>query len=112
MRTLGANHEQASDLGVLTDQPGALTNDFFVNLLDMDYDWEETDDENVFEIRDRETGEVEWKASRVDLIFGSNSELRAISETYGANDGEEKFVRDFADAWEKVMKLDRFDLDS
>jgi catalase-peroxidase len=111
MRALDANHEQASELGVLTDQPGTLTNDFFVNLIDMQYDWETTDAENVFEIRDRESGEVEWKASRVDLVFGSNSELRSISEAYAADDAEEKFVQDFVDAWEKVMKLDRFDLE-
>ncbi|MFB6357217.1 MAG: catalase/peroxidase HPI [bacterium] len=111
MRSLGANHEQASELGVFTDERGTLTNDFFVNLLDMDYDWQESDSEGVYEIRDRDTDEVKWKATRVDLVFGSNPELRNISEVYGADDAEEKFVRDFADAWEKVMKLDRFDLD-
>ncbi len=111
MRALDANY-QGSDLGVFTDRPGTLTNDFFVNLLDMDYEWEPVSEaEEEFEIRDRETGDVEWKASRVDLIFGSESRLRAIAEVYGSDDGEEKFVRDFVDAWEKVMKNDRFDLD-
>jgi len=111
MRALDANY-QGSELGVLTDRPGTLTNDFFVNLLDMDTEWEPvSDSEAVYEGRDRETGELTWKASRVDLIFGSNSRLRAIAEVYGSDDGEEKFVRDFADAWSKVMHLDRFDLE-
>ncbi len=110
MRMLNANYRQ-SQLGVLTDEPGTLTNDFFENLLDMDYKWEPVSgDEEVFEIQDRDTGDVKWKATRADLVFGSNAELRAIAETYAADDGEEKFVRDFADAWSKVMKLDRFDL--
>ncbi|WP_256468560.1 catalase/peroxidase HPI [Halorussus gelatinilyticus] len=109
MRALDANY-QGSDLGVFTDRPGTLTNDFFVNLLDMGYEWEETSDSReVFELRDRETGEVEWEASRADLIFGSNSRLRAIAEVYGSE--EEKFVQDFVDAWHKVMTLDRFDLE-
>ncbi|WP_327050594.1 catalase/peroxidase HPI [Halomicrococcus gelatinilyticus] len=111
MRALGANYGQ-SDLGVFTDRPGTLTNDFFANLLGMDHEWEPVSDEKeVFEVRDRETGEVEGKGSRVDLIFGSNSRLRAIAEVYGAEDGEEKFVQDFVDAWHKVMTLDRFDLE-
>ncbi|MFH5797804.1 catalase/peroxidase HPI [Haladaptatus sp. CMAA 1911] len=111
MRTLGANYED-SDLGVFTDEPGTLTNDFFRTLLGMDYEWEPvSEDERVFELRDRETGEVEWEATRFDLVFGSNSRLRAVSEVYGADDGEEKFVSDFVDAWSKVMKLDRFDLE-
>jgi len=111
MRVLDANY-QGSDLGVFTDQPETLTNDFFVNLLDMRYEWEPVSEaEAVFELRDRETGEIEWKGSRADLIFGSHSRLRAIAEVYGGDDGEEKFVRDFVDAWEKVMKLDRFDLE-
>ncbi|MFD1599945.1 catalase/peroxidase HPI [Halobellus rarus] len=111
MRALGANYG-GSDLGVFTDRPGTLTNDFFVNLLDMDYEWEAvSDEEDVFELRDRETGEVEWKGSRVDLVFGSNSRLRTVAEVYGADDGEEKFVEDFVDTWSKVMKLDRFDLE-
>jgi catalase-peroxidase len=78
----------------------------------MDFEWERvSDSENIYELRDRETGEVEWKGTRVDLIFGSNSRLRSIAEVYAANDGEEKFVHDFADAWSKVMELDRFDLE-
>jgi catalase-peroxidase len=111
LRALDANYEQ-SDLGVFTDRPGTLTNDFFVNLLDMDTEWEPAADaENVYEGRDRETGELEWTGSRVDLLFGSNSRLRAIAQVYGAEDAEEKFVRDFVDAWGKVMHLDRFDLE-
>ncbi|MDY6765385.1 MAG: catalase-peroxidase, partial [Halobacteria archaeon] len=85
---------------------------FFVNLLDMDYEWEPVDEEReVFEGRNRDTGEVEWEATRFDLIFGSNSRLRAVVDVYGADDGEEQFVEDFVDAWSKVMKLDRFDLE-
>ena len=111
MRALDANYDD-SDLGVFTDRPETLTNDFFVNLLGMEHDWEPiSDDEQVFELRDRETGEVEWEATRFDLIFGSNSRLRAASEVYGSADGEETFVRDFVDAWGKVMHLDRFDLE-
>ncbi|WP_115862579.1 catalase/peroxidase HPI [Halorussus litoreus] len=110
MRALGVTY-QDTDRGVLTDRPGTLTNDFFVNLLDMDTEWEESEDEaGVFEGRDRATGELEWTATRNDLIFGSNSRLRTIADVYGSEDGEEKFVRDFADAWGKVMHLDRFDL--
>ena len=111
MRALDANY-QDSELGVFTDRPGTLTNDFFVNLLDMDYEWDPVSDaEEVFEVRHRETGELEWKGSRFDLVFGSNSRLRTIAEVYGADDGEEEFVRDFVDAWDKVMSLDRFDLE-
>nr|WP_255190634.1 catalase/peroxidase HPI [Natronobeatus ordinarius] len=111
MRALSATYGN-SDLGVFTDEPETLSNDFFEVLLDMGYEWEATDeDEDVFELRDRETGEVEWTASRVDLVFGSNSRLRAIAEVYGAEDGEEQFVQDFVDAWHKVMSLDRFDLE-
>ena len=110
MRQLGATHGD-TDRGVFTDEPGTLSNDFFVNLLDMGYEWEGTDDENVYEIRDRETGEVEWTGSRVDLIFGSNARLRAVSQVYAAEDGEQQFVEDFVDTWSKVMKLDRFDLE-
>ncbi|WP_396611358.1 catalase/peroxidase HPI [Haloferax sp. S1W] len=111
MRTLGATY-QDSDLGVFTDQPETLTNDFFDVLLDMSYEWEPVpEDETVFEVRDRETGEVEYEASRVDLVFGSNARLRAIAEVYGADDAEEQFVHDFVDAWHKVMSLDRFDLE-
>ena len=97
--------------GVLTKEPGALTNDFFVNLLDMGTQWQPVSDaQDVFEGRDRGTGERKWTATRVDLVFGSNSELRAIAEVYGSEDSEEKFVRDFVAAWCKVMDLDRFDL--
>ncbi|AUV81533.1 catalase/peroxidase HPI [Salinigranum rubrum] len=111
MRALGANY-QGSDLGVFTDRPGTLTNDFFVNLLGQDTEWEPaSDSEDVFEGYDRETGERQWKASRVDLVFGSNARLRAVAEFYGCDDAEEEFVHDFAEAWEKVMTLDRFDLE-
>ena len=97
--------------GILTKEPGALTNDFFVNLLDMGTQWQPVSDaQDVFEGRDRGTGERKWTATRVDLVFGSNSELRAIAEVYGSEDSEEKFVRDFVAAWCKVMDLDRFDL--
>jgi catalase-peroxidase len=111
MRALGANYDD-TDRGVFTDRPGTLTNDFFANLLDMDVEWEpRTEERNEFEGRDRETGDVEYTASRVDLVFGSNSRLRALAEVYGAADGEEQFVADFVDAWHKVMTLDRFDLE-
>ncbi|TXS15407.1 catalase/peroxidase HPI [Streptomyces sp. adm13(2018)] len=97
--------------GVFTDRPGVLTNDFFVNLLDMGTQWKPSEaTENVYEGRDRATGEVRWTATAADLVFGSNSQLRALSEVYGARDGGEKFVRDFVAAWNKVMDLDRFDL--
>ncbi len=110
MRALGANAGQ-SRCGIFTDRPGTLTNDFFVNLLDMGTEWTAVSDNGEeFEGRDRGTGEVKWTASRVDLTFGSNSELRALAEVYGSSDAEEKFVRDFAAAWGKVMNLDRFDL--
>jgi catalase-peroxidase len=109
LRALGATYGD-TDRGVLTDRPGALTNDFFANLLGMEDEWVPvSEDERVFEIRDRETGDVEWEATRFDLIFGSNSRLRAIAEIYAAEDGEEKLVSDFVDAWHKVMTLDRFD---
>ena len=111
MRALGVTYDD-SDLGVFTDQPGTLTNDFFENVLDMSYEWEQSeDDENVYEIYDRETGDREWKGTRVDLIFGSNSRLRALAQAYAADDGEEVFVQDFVDAWTKVMQNDRFDLE-
>jgi len=111
MRALGATYGD-TDRGVLTDEPGTLTNDFFANLLGMDHEWEPvSEDEQVFEIRDRETGDVEWEATRFDLVFGSNSRLRAVSEVYGAADGEEQFVEDFVDAWHTVMTNDRFDLE-
>jgi len=110
LRVLGANYQQSS-LGVFTDKPGVLTNDFFVNLLDMGTEWKPTSEEaQTFEGRDRATGELKWTASRVDLIFGSNSELRAIAEVYACDDAKEKFVRDFVAAWNKVMMLDRYDL--
>ena len=109
LRVLGAN-QGGSALGVLTDRPGVLTNDFFVNLLDLDTTWTPTsDDAETFEGRDA-SGSVTWTGSRVDLVFGSNSELRALAEVYGADDAGEKFVRDFVDAWVKVMDLDRYDL--
>jgi catalase-peroxidase len=110
LRVLGANHGR-SDLGVLTASKETLTNDFFVNLLDTDTTWQPTDEtEQTFEGRDRSTGESRWKASRADLIFGSNSQLRAIAEVYASDDAKEKFLRDFVAAWDKVMTLDRFDL--
>ncbi|CAL9490261.1 Catalase-peroxidase [Actinosynnema sp. ALI-1.44] len=110
LRVLGANHKR-SELGVLTGTPGSLTNDFFVNLLDMDTEWKPTSGEaEVFEGRDRATGEVKWTGSRVDLVFGSNSELRAVAEVYASDDAKEKFVHDFVAAWAKVMDLDRFDV--
>ncbi|ACY97505.1 MULTISPECIES: catalase/peroxidase HPI [Thermomonospora] len=109
LRVLGANYK-GSELGVLTDRPGKLTNDFFVNLLDMGITWQPTSEEaQTFEGRDA-SGQVKWTASRVDLIFGSNSELRALAEVYAGDDAKEKFVRDFVAAWDKVMNLDRFDL--
>ena len=114
MRALGATYEN-TDRGVFTDSPGTLTNDFFVNLLDMGTEWrpveEGAEDPDVYEGVDRRTGEVEWEATRLDLIFGSNSRLRAIAEVYGSEDAEEELVRDFVDAWTKVMRLDRFDLE-
>jgi catalase-peroxidase len=108
LRVLGANYQQ-SKRGVLTSTPGSLTNDFFVNLLDMGTEWTPTS-EGTFEGRDRATGEVKWTAGRVDLAFGSNSELRALAEVYASDDAEEKFVHDFVAAWDKVMNLDRYDL--
>jgi catalase-peroxidase len=110
MRVLNANARQ-SDLGVFTKRPGTLTNDFFVNLLDMGTEWRPTSGAaETFEGRGRGTGEVKWSGSRVDLVFGSNSELRALAEVYACDDVKEKFVRDFAAAWNKVMNLDRFDV--
>jgi catalase-peroxidase len=110
MRALNANFRQAAR-GVLTDRPETLTNDFFVNLLDMGTEWKASaSDENVYEGRDRATGDVKWTATAVDLVFGSNSQLRGISEVYACDDSKEKFVRDFVAAWNKVMNLDRFDL--
>src|SRR5580693_178428 len=110
LRVLGANYD-GSRLGVLTATPGSLTNDFFANLLDMATTWQPTsEDATTFEGRDRATGELKWTGSRVDLIFGANSELRALAEVYAGDDAKEKFVRDFVAAWVKVMNLDRFDL--
>jgi catalase-peroxidase len=104
----GTNHGGTKH-GVFTDREGVLTNDFFVNLTDMAYTWEPTGD-NLYEIRDRTTGEVRWTATRVDLVFGSNSILRAYAEVYARDDNKEKFVQDFVAAWKKVMNADRFDL--
>src|SRR5205814_743011 len=110
MRALNANFGQAKH-GVFTKRPGTLTNDFFVNLLDMSTEWKPSASAaNVYEGRDRATGAVKWTGTAVDLVFGSNSQLRAISEVYGCEDAKEKFVRDFVAAWDKVMNLDRFDL--
>jgi len=109
MRVLNTN--TGSNAGVFTRRPGTLTNDFFVNLLDMDTEWKPTSEAaQTFEARGRATGEVKGTASRVDLVFGSNSELRALAEVYACDDAKEKFVRDFVGAWDKVMNLDRFDL--
>lgn len=110
MRVLNTNADH-TDHGVFTGRPETLSNDFFVNLLDMGTAWAaKSDDENLFEGRDRHTGQLKWTGSRVDLVFGSNSELRALAEVYGSADGEEKFRNDFVAAWTKVMNLDRFDL--
>ncbi|GAA4590112.1 catalase/peroxidase HPI [Planotetraspora phitsanulokensis] len=110
LRVLGANSQQ-SQVGVFTATPGSLTNDFFVNLLDLGTTWKATpEDANTFEGRDAATGEVKWTGSRADLVFGSNSELRALAEVYASDDAKEKFVKDFVAAWDKVMTLDRFDL--
>ncbi|MET7656302.1 MULTISPECIES: catalase/peroxidase HPI [unclassified Streptomyces] len=110
LRVLGANHAQSSH-GVLTDAPGKLTNDFFVNLLDLGTTWSSTSaDQATFEGRDAATGEVKWTGTRADLVFGSNSELRALAEVYASDDAKEKFVNDFVAAWVKVSNLDRFDL--
>jgi catalase-peroxidase len=110
MRVLGANYNQSKH-GVFTDKVGTLSNDFFVNLLDMNLEWKATDaNAEVFEGKDRKTGAVKYTATRADLIFGSNSELRALTEVYASNDAKEKFVKDFVKAWTKVMNLDRYDL--
>jgi len=108
LRVLGANYQGSKD-GVLTQRVGQLSNDFFVNLVDMSTAWTPTG-ENAFEGRDRKTGAVKWTATRADLVFGANSQLRAIAEVYAQNDNGAKFVRDFAAAWTKVINLDRFDL--
>ena len=109
MRVLNANFGQSRH-GVFTKRPETLTNDFFVNLLDMRTEWQATADENVFEGRDRATGELKWTGTRVDLIFGSNAQLRAVAEVYACEDSQEKFLHDFVAVWNKVMNLDRFDL--
>ncbi len=110
IRALNANSGQSAH-GVFTDRPEMLTNDFFVNLLDMSTEWKASaSNENVYEGRDRATGEVKWTATAVDLVFGSNSQLRALSEVYACDDSKEKYVHDFVAAWNKVMNLDRFDL--
>jgi len=110
MRALGANVD-GSPHGVLTERPGVLTRDFFVNLLDMGIVWQPVGEgEELFEARDRRTGEPRWTATRVDLVLGSNSQLRALCEVLAADDAEERFVDEFVAAWSKVMELDRFDL--
>ncbi|MBN2860961.1 MAG: catalase-peroxidase, partial [Sphaerochaetaceae bacterium] len=110
LRVLNANYRQVQH-GVLTDRPEVLTNDFFTNILDMRTAWTESKiDPDVYEGRDRSNGTVRWTATRVDLLFGSHSQLRALAEVYGSSDAEEKFVRDFVSVWNKVMNLDRFDL--
>ncbi|MEU6431516.1 catalase/peroxidase HPI [Microbispora sp. NPDC046973] len=110
LRVLGANYQQ-SKLGVFTETPGVLTNDFFVNLLDLGTEWKSTsEDQTTFEGRDAATGEVKWTGTRADLVFGANSELRAVAEVYASDDAKDKFVTDFVRAWDKVMNLDRFDL--
>jgi catalase-peroxidase len=110
MRVLGTNHGGAKH-GVLTDREGVLTNDFFVNLTNMAYTWQPTG-RNLYEIRDRKTGALKWTATRVDLVFGSNSVLRAYAEVYAQDDNKAKFVHDFVAAWTKVMNADRFDLNA
>jgi len=110
LRAVNANTGQ-SNIGVFTTKPGTLTNDFFVNLVGMDTEWKPTSDAaDTFEGRDRKTGKVKWTGSRVDLLFGSNSELRALAEVYASDDAREKFVRDFVATWDKVMNLDRFEV--
>jgi catalase-peroxidase len=110
MRVLNTNFGQ-SQHGVFTKRPGTLTNDFFMNLLDVSTTWNPTsEDKDVFEGRDHATGKLKWTGTRVDLIFGSNSQLRALAEAYACEDSQKKFVHDFVEAWNKVMNLDRFDL--
>jgi catalase-peroxidase len=110
LRVLGANHGQSKN-GVFTDRPGTLTNDFFVNLLDMSTAWRPSASaENVYEGSDRGTGKVKWTATAADLVFGAHSQLRALAEVYASDDAKGKFVRDFVAAWNKVMNLDRYDL--
>jgi catalase-peroxidase len=112
MRALNANEGQSA-MGVFTDRPGVLSNDFFVNLLDMSTKWEKSPkSEGVYDGLDRATGKPKWTATPVDLVFGSNAELRAVAEVYASDDAKEKFVQDFVAAWTKVMDLDRFDMHS
>ena len=109
MRVLNANFGESKH-GVFTKQPETLTNDFFVNLLDMGTKWQPSETEGVFEGRDRKSGEIKWTGTRVDLVFGSNSQLRALAEVYACDDSKGAFVKDFGTAWTKVMNLDRYDL--
>ena len=110
LRVLDANYDHSSN-GILTTTPGTLNNQFFVNLLDNNTYWKSaSSDQEIFEGRDRKTEQVKWKATRADLIFGSNSELRALAEVYASSDAQEKFVKDFIAAWTKVMNFDRYDL--
>ena len=111
MRALGAN-VGGTKHGVFSDRVGVLTNDFFANLLDMATEWKGSIEEHVYEGRDRATGDVRWTATAVDLVFGSHSQLRALAEVYAQDDSKEKFVRDFVAAWNKVMNLDRYDLEA
>jgi len=109
LRVLNVNVDQAAD-EVFTDRPGTLSTDFFVNLLDMSTQWSKSATQGLYEGHDRKTGSLKWKATPVDLLFGSNSELRAVAEVYASSDGQERFVREFVVAWNKVMMLDRFDV--
>tara|TARA_E500000178_G_C16785481_1_gene645584 strand:- start:482 stop:859 length:378 start_codon:yes stop_codon:yes gene_type:complete len=110
MRVLNANYDSSQN-GVFTDRPGELSNDFFLNLLDNNLEWKAASEhEDVFEGRDYKTGALKWTGTRVDMIFGSNTELRALAEVYGSSDSEHKFIQDFIAAWNKVMELDLFDL--
>jgi catalase-peroxidase len=110
MRSMNANYNQ-SNHGILTYKKEVLSNEFFVNLLDMSFEWKAADDsKEIFNGIDRKTGQIKWTATRADLIFGSNSELRALAEVYASNDAKDKFVKDFVAAWVKVMNLDRFDV--
>jgi catalase-peroxidase len=109
LRVLGANHADARH-GVFTKRPGVLTNDFFVNLLDLGTEWKVASEDGVYDGLDRKSGAVKWTATAVDLVFGSHSQLRALAEVWASEDAKEKFVHDFVAAWTKVMELDRFDL--
>jgi catalase-peroxidase len=109
MRALGANHGNSAH-GVFTDRPGVLSTDYFVNLLDMGTTWTPSSEEGIYEGRDRASGDAKWTATRVDLVFGSNSQLRAIAEVYAQDDSAGDFVKDFVAAWTKVMDADRYDL--